>query len=183
MNRLEQMRTEYIGMRFDRLSVVDVLIVKGHETKLVCRCDCGEMRNVRPCALKNGNHRSCGCLRRDRVIARNYIHGQSLSPTHISWLRMLQRCSDPGAHAYHRYGGRGIKVCEEWRGSFVTFLRDMGERPEGRTLDRINIDGNYEPSNCRWATRLEQARNKSKPVASVEFDVPLDFSHPLRRAA
>lgn len=94
------------------------------------------------------------------------IHGHAVSgyltPTYISWRSMKQRCYDPGSTQYHWYGERGITVCDEWRNDYGQFLADMGERPEGLTLDRINPDGNYEPSNCRWATAQEQARNRSQ---------------------
>lgn len=91
-----------------------------------------------------------------------YKHGWSGTPTHTTWTSMHSRCTDPRNASYGRYGGRGITVCERW-GDFTFFLADMGERPEGMTLDRIEIDRNYEPSNCRWATRAEQESNKSNP--------------------
>ena len=90
------------------------------------------------------------------------------TPTYRSWHMMLQRCGNPNNHAYARYAGRGIKVCERWK-KFSSFLEDMGERPAGTTLDRINNDGNYEPGNCRWATPLEQAFNSSR-IRRVEFN-------------
>jgi len=83
--------------------------------------------------------------------------------TRTSWQMMLQRCTNPNATGYENYGGRGIAVCGRWRASFEDFLADMGERPEGRTLDRIDVDGNYEPDNCRWATPVEQRHNRRIP--------------------
>lgn len=119
-----------------------------------CSCDCGAETIVATSHLTSGHTRSCGCL--------NKPHGFHGSPTYTSWSCMLQRCSYPKTNGYENYGGRGITVCAAWRESFVTFLADMGERPEGMTLDRIDVDGNYESSNCRWADRVTQMANRRK---------------------
>jgi len=95
-------------------------------------------------------------------------HGQSKTPEHRTWNGMIQRCTDPNSKSWHRYGGRGIKVCERWMRAFGNFLLDMGMRPPNTSLDRINNDGNYEPDNCRWATNAVQNRNRSDNVI-IEF--------------
>lgn len=87
-------------------------------------------------------------------------HGYSNTRTYHVWEAMIQRCENPNHVRYHRYGGRGIKICKRWRNSFTAFLKDMGERPSGKSLDRIHPDRDYKPSNCRWATREEQEANK-----------------------
>ena len=89
-------------------------------------------------------------------------HGKSMSPTYVSWLAMKQRCYNPRRTGYENYGGRGITVCDRWKGSFVAFLEDMGERPEGLTLERKDNEGNYEPDNCEWATKSQQSKNQRR---------------------
>lgn len=125
-----------------------------------CVCACGSKLDVRKAYLTSGDTASCGCLRRENTS--NLKRGHSLahsSPTYDIWVLMRQRCNNPRATSYAHYGGRGIKVCERWS-SYEAFLQDMGERPEGLTLDREDVDGNYEPSNCRWATWQVQNTNK-----------------------
>lgn len=145
------------GMRFGRLIVrgrhgsLQSKGVKGQATWL-CLCDCGLESIVRGQELRTGHTTSCGC--------RMVVHGMRHSREYRAWRGMKSRCSDQGVPNYDRYGGRGISVCERWN-RFEAFFEDMGPCPFGRTLDRKDVHGNYEPSNCRWATWKEQQNNRS----------------------
>jgi hypothetical protein len=125
-----------------------------------CRCECGEVGIYRLYTLRNGNTRSCGCFSRE-VAGRGCVtHGCSSTPEYGIWSGMRRRCTNSRDAAWRNYGGRGISVCQRWEESFEAFLEDMGRRPsEKHSLDRIDVNGNYEPSNCRWATAKEQMRN------------------------
>ena len=146
------------GDRFGRLVVVRKAEAKGKRGEIywLCKCDCGNMKSVRANQLTRGITKSCGCLQRESVKT----HGMTGVPTFKSWDSMKQRCLNPNSPDYANYGGRGIKVCEEWVDSFDSFLADMGTRPTGTTLDRIDPNGNYEKANCRWATVKTQNSNK-----------------------
>ena len=130
-----------------------------------CICDCGVNRTVNTGHLTSGASKSCGCLQKEINIKLRTKHGQSKSTyrssEHTTWQNMKKRCLDQNNAHYHNYGGRGITVCDRWVNSFENFYADMGKKPTNKhTLERINNDGNYEPSNCKWATRQEQLLNK-----------------------
>jgi len=124
------------------------------------QCMCGTTRRVRAEKLHDGRSRSCGCLARELNAARMTKHGWSRTPEYRTWQDMIQRCTNPQAERYADYGARGITVCQRWLSSFENFLADMGGRPAGLSLDRIEVNGHYDPSNCRWATRSEQNANR-----------------------
>jgi hypothetical protein len=157
----------FTGDRFGRLVVVEEADYRRGSRGYLCRCDCGQMTLVASQNLRSGQVRSCGCLRRKTTSQRNREskrkHGhaarEARSSTYETWLSMRGRCLSPGHREYGRYGARGITICSRWD-SFANFLADMGERPEGKSIDRIDPDGNYEPGNCRWATPLEQRHNR-----------------------
>ena len=144
------------GQKFGRLTVLGAADRTSPAGKLWrCQCECGGETVTTSLKLRNGHTKSCGCLVRERLIHRT--HGLSNSGrTYKTWKEMRQRCTNPNADQFKWYGGRGISVCGRWD-SYENFLADMGERPAGTTLDRINGDGNYEPMNCRWATAKQQA--------------------------
>lgn len=149
-----------IGLVFGRLTVVAMgERMPSGAVRWQCRCECGRVSLVGTSHLKSGYTKSCGCLQRDVTTQRLRTHGLTGTPTYASWVCMWERCSRESNCAYAYYGGRGIRVCDRWN-EFENFLADMGIRPPGTSLDRINGDGHYEPGNCRWATRSEQALNK-----------------------
>src|SRR5580704_1885635 len=134
------------GLRFGRLTVLSEVGRTGSGgVRWLCACDCGNRVTVASTKLQSGLRQSCGCLHAERVKESNTRHGHAHTPTWSSWGHMISRCHNPKNSNYRHYGGRGIAVCEAWRNDFLTFLRDMGERPAGKTIDRINNDGNYEP--------------------------------------
>ena len=159
------------GTRYGRLVVNKSVGTKKVGTTfsqfVLVRCDCGAEKVVAVNSLKTGKTRSCGCLQKQTVSATNWRHGHSVggkhSYTYTSWNAMMNRCSNVSHRNYHLYGGRGITVCERWH-SFQNFLEDMGDRPPNFTLERINNDGNYEPTNCRWVTKAQNnASGRRRP--------------------
>ena len=140
-------------------------------TRAVFRCECGTEKEFLCGNVASGRSRSCGCLNREMSAQRRLDnieaftgarrrHGHTEAPTWKSWQAMIQRCTNKRRDNYRYYGGRGVRVCDRWT-VYENFLADMGERPDGMTLDRIDPDGDYEPANCRWATWVEQRSNRS----------------------
>ena len=157
------------GQRFGKLTVIKMVGQDKHRNVIWrCRCDCGNMHEVVSRALVSGNCKSCGCLGHGKFRnKRDEFHGGSKERLYRIWGCMLNRCYDPNRKEYPHYGGRGISVCDEWRNSYAAFrswalANGYDSRKSGYqcSLDRIDVDGNYEPSNCRWISMKEQAWNK-----------------------
>lgn len=148
------------GDRVGRLVVLEA-VGKSKNGSFIwkCRCDCGKYKEVISSSLNSKLTRSCGCLYDEIKGKQSITHGMIDSREYNTWSSMKQRCYYTRHQYYDRYGGRGIVVCDRWLESFENFYEDMGKCPKGMTLDRINNDGNYEPSNCKWSTQTEQSRN------------------------
>ena len=156
-----------LGHKYNRLTPVEFLGSDGRGHGLwKCVCDCGSANVIAVTArLRNGYKKSCGCLQREVRSTSHFKHGHAatISREYNIWSGIKSRCLNPSALYFHRYGGRGISICSRWRESFSSFLEDMGRAPSDQhSIDRINNDGNYDPSNCRWATRKQQGRNTRK---------------------
>lgn len=149
------------GQRFGMLVVRKLAGLK--PTRWYCVCDCGGSASPSAGALQSGNSRSCGCRKRDVLGESTTKHGLAGTRVHRIWKAMNTRCTNPNASGYENYGGRGITVCERWR-KFENFFADMGQPPEGTSIERRDNERGYEPDNCYWATRLEQNRNARSNV-------------------
>ncbi len=173
---------EIAGMRFGRLVALECTDDRRRGTLLwLCRCDCGNQHKTIAASLVAGRTRSCGCLAAELAAARTRTHGGYWKRAHSSWTQIKQRCNNPNNPRFADYGGRGIKVCERWE-KFETFFADMGERPAGFSIERLDNDKGYEPSNCKWASRSEQNNNRrALKRMSVEFNGEVLLTHVLAK--
>jgi len=139
------------------------------ERQWLCICECGNTAIVRGANLKSGNSKSCGCLCRERLGDSKRKHGAANTPEHTAWKMLKQRCLNPRCNQYKNYGARGIKVCDRWMNSFENFIKDMGKRPAGMSIERKDNSKGYEPDNCVWATDKAQCRNKRNNTMITAF--------------
>lgn len=166
------------GQKFHRLTVLSrsSVVRKKNVPMWDCVCDCGNHVCVRGEYLRYGHTKSCGCFLLDKNKELRFVHGESLTVEHAIWRKMIERCTSATSSGFHRYGGRGIKVCSRWlygelgMNGYQCFIADMGKRPSAlHSIDRIDNDGWYSPENCRWADKKMQARNRTKTIM-IEFD-------------
>ena len=175
-----------IGQRFGRLSVQ----AKAHRatwktcnSEWHCLCDCGSRCQVQHSNLLYGHTKSCGCLAKELYGCNNRKHGMHTSPEYAAWENMKQRCTNPCNSQFQNYGARGIAVCSEWTNSFEAFYDRLGPRPSSmHSLDRIDVNGHYEPGNVRWATPVQQSRNKRNNTLVWYEDAMLPIAEAAERA-
>lgn len=172
------------GQRFGALVVLRRAPNRGRKSAWWVRCDCGAEKVTRGGGLKGGSVKSCGpSCRFSPSTTGRITHGKSKTVEYRIWKNMISRCETPSQSVYPHYGGRGIKVCDRWRNSFEVFLADMGPRPSPRhSIDRIDVDGDYEPNNCRWADAAEQRANRRDPLKLDAVSACL-IRHMRRRGA
>jgi hypothetical protein len=153
-------KIEMTGKKCGRLTVLEHAGSKSNQVMWRCKCECGSNVVVRGNDLRAGYTTSCGCVSVEKAANLNRTHGMSQKGgAYTSWLNMIQRCCNPNNKKYEQYGGRGIKVCDRWK-SFEAFYQDLGLRPKGYSIERIDVNGNYEPSNCKWLPFFEQSKNR-----------------------
>lgn len=162
---MNKRRIDLTGRTFGRL--VALHAVPGKRLRWLCLCNCGVEKLIEGSSLRSGRTESCGCLHVEVSAEASRTHGLRKTPTYFAWVNMRNRCERSTNEHYDRYGGRGIVVCERWK-KFENFLADMGLKPAGLTLDRVNNDGNYEPGNVQWASRSEQAQNRSSSSVTIQ---------------
>ena len=152
------------GKTFNRLTVIKRAEVEKKEVYYLCKCTCGNEKIIRGKDLKYNKIKSCGCLNKEKTIERNTKHSLRHTRIYRIWLLMKNRCFNSKYHLFKNYGGRGITICNEWKNDFKSFYDwSMNNGyDEHLTIDRIDVNGNYEPSNCRWATKLQQQRNTTR---------------------
>ena len=178
------------GKRFGKLIAIERVKNVGKKVSWKCLCDCGKETIVLTTNLTTNRIKSCGCLKNQKLIERSTKHNQRHTKLYEVWKTMKQRCFNSNNKSYHNYGGRGIIVCDEWKDNYQAFYEwsmNNGYK-EGLSIDRINNDGNYEPSNCRWADRFTQNNNtrQNKPVVidgvsktihqwTREYNIPVEI--------
>ena len=161
-------KIDMLGKVFGRLTVVSEAPKVGRQYLWHCDCECGGAVVAFGGNLRKGQTQSCGCLRSEQLLTALTTHGMTDTPTYKAWAGMRTRCYTKGPD-YKDYGARGVLVCDAWLNSFEAFYKDMGFKPDNCSIDRIDNDGNYEPSNCRWATLEEQAQNKRNTVLTPDL--------------
>lgn len=171
------------GDRYGRLAIVDEIVRREKGRFFLCQCDCGSESVVRLGHLRNGHTKSCGCLQSEAIVTTATTHGLYSHPLHSVWAGMKQRCNDKNDQSYERYGGRGIAVCQKWNKSFKAFHSwgIANGYQKGLTIERVDNNGSYEPSNCMWIPQSEQSKNTRRcihiEVNGVSFQTLTDAAN------
>lgn len=156
-------RVDLTGLVFNHLTVLSRSEVrKGTRLPWICLCKCGNIVDVIGNDIVTGHTKSCGCIKSEAISKSRTTHGRTRTTEYVAWLSMKARCYNQNNQDYQNYGGRGIKVCERWLNSFENFLKDMGNAPLNQTLDRVEVNGDYAPTNCRWTHACVQSFNRRK---------------------
>lgn len=169
------------GQKFGKLTVVKRAENVKRKVYWDCVCECGESKTIVSSSIIGGHTKSCGCLKAETIGNIRATHRMSNTTEYNSWRAMVERCTNQKYRYYHEYGGRGIKICDRWK-SFANFISDMGEKPSPKhSIDRIDVDGNYEPSNCKWSSQSEQCKNRRTQKSNKSGTTGVYYSNNEKR--